>query len=84
MYEVAYDMGRKTGMESYWDMEGQKRWEWDWSGEVAIWRQWWPNGNKKTESGWVAGKCEGKASAWDPQGKLTGEVKFKEGRILEE
>jgi antitoxin component YwqK of YwqJK toxin-antitoxin module len=84
MYEVTYDRGRKTGVESYRDAGGQLQWEWDRSGEVAIWRQWWPDGTKKAESGWVEGKCEGKAYTWDPDGKLMGEVVFKEGKILEE
>jgi hypothetical protein len=84
MYEVTYDRGRKTAVESYRDADGQLRWEWDRSGEVAVWRQWWPNGRQKGESRWMEGKCEGKAYTWDPSGKLIGEVVFKEGRILEE
>jgi hypothetical protein len=80
-YEVEYDLGRKTGVETYRDRRGQESWERNHSGDTSTWRQWWPNGRLKSESRWISGICEGMAYTWDPGGKLIREAFFVNGKI---
>ena len=80
-YEVEYELGQKIGTESWWDNMGQKTWELNYANDGDIWQQWWPNGNRKAESLWINGKCEGIAYTWDMDGKLMQEVQFEHGRL---
>ncbi len=47
-YEATWKNGLKTGVETYWDEAGRKRWEWrrEPGGDV-IWTQYWPDGSLK-------------------------------------
>jgi hypothetical protein len=53
-YEVTWADGRKTGDETFWSPSGQKLWTWshDLKNNHSIWTQYWPNGHKRSESGW--------------------------------
>ncbi|HOI28470.1 MAG TPA: SUMF1/EgtB/PvdO family nonheme iron enzyme [Melioribacteraceae bacterium] len=81
-YEVNYNMGRKNGMESYWNLNGLKLWEWNHQeNSFSIWTQWWPNGVKRSESNWKNLRCEGKARVWDSKGKLISDSVFTDGEF---
>ncbi|NMB80239.1 MAG: SUMF1/EgtB/PvdO family nonheme iron enzyme [Ignavibacteria bacterium] len=81
-YEVNYNMGRKIGIESYWNMSGLKLWEWNHQENgFSKWTQWWPNGVKRSESKWKNLRCEGKARVWDSKGKLISDSVFANGEL---
>jgi len=76
-WEVTYRDGVKVGVETYWAPDGSKRWMWERSPDgTAVWTQWWPNGQKKSESGWRLRRAVGVARWWDSSGKLTTERRF--------
>ena len=81
-YIVNYDMGKKVGVESYWNSNGLKIWEWKHIADgVSEWNQWWSNGIKKAESTWINLICEGRARVWDYKGNLLSDVVFQNGEI---
>lgn len=81
-YEVNYFMGRKTGVESYWNLSGVKLWDWNHRDDgISEWRQWWPNGKMRSESNWQNLKCEGRARTWDYNGNPVSDVLFENGEI---
>ncbi len=51
---VDYVNGRKSGDETYWAPDGAKIWSWshDLASNRGVWTQYWPNGQKKSESTW--------------------------------
>lgn len=53
-HQVAYVSGRKTGTETFWSADGKKIWAWahDLKHNTAVWSQYWPNGNIKSQSSW--------------------------------
>jgi len=76
-YEVSYRNGVKRGRETYRTPDGIKRWSWEHkAGGKSVWRHWWPNGRKKSESTWIDGKCEGTAIQWDRKGKTLKQIKL--------
>jgi hypothetical protein len=82
-YEVTYHLGRKVGLESYWNLKEVKIWEWEHQKNGrSQWTQWWANGTKKAESNWIGKVCNGPAKTWDYQGNLNTDVVFKNGGIL--
>lgn len=81
-YEVDYFQGRKNGLESYWNLNGLKLWEWVHKPDgISVQRQWWSNGNKRSESNWQNLRCEGRARGWDYNGNLISDVLFENGEI---
>ena len=81
-YQANYHLGKKTGTEIYWDVNGLPVWEWRHRPDgFSEWTQWWPNGSKKSHSFWQGQKCHGRALTWDPEGKLISDVFFHEGMI---
>lgn len=79
-YEVAYADGKKTGVETYWNPQGGKIWEWNHGADgTAAWTQYWPNGNRKHESQWRDEKCEGTAIAYSPSGAEVHRYEFHDG-----
>jgi hypothetical protein len=82
-YEATYHLGRKTGTEEYWNLNGVKIWEWEHhENGQSQWTQWWPNGAKKAESNWLGKICNGPAKTWDYKGNLASDVVFKNGKII--
>jgi hypothetical protein len=82
-YSATYHLGRKTGTETYWNLNGIKVWEWDHLGNgKSQWIQWWPNGIKKAESHWTGKVCNGPAKTWDYNGNLSSDVMFSKGEIV--
>ncbi len=97
-HEVTYENGRKTGMETFWEANGSKRWIWqrDLNANRGTWTQFWPNGAKKVESSWnlkpqardlnrqfYGYVADGPATHWDEEGTITATYLFKNG-LLEE
>lgn len=81
--EAGYTLGRKVGVESYWSEEGKLLWSREYREDgTSLWRQWWPEGRLKSESAWMGFKAHGPAKLWDPAGKLIGEKKFADGKIV--
>jgi len=75
--------GVKTGVETWWNQEGKKISEWVYGPDgTAVWTQYWPNGKRKHESRWKDGRCEGEATAWDYQGRISGRYQFKNGELV--
>ena len=80
--EAVYKLGKKSGTESFWSREGKLLWSWEYQGRgTAVWRQWWPNGQMKSESGWRGMKAHGASRLWDPSGKSIVETKFNSGKL---
>lgn len=52
--EVTYDGGRKTGVETFWAVDGTKLWSWTHHPEsnTSTWVHYWNNGRKRIESNW--------------------------------
>ena len=83
-WEATYRDGVKVGVETYWSPDGRKRWTWERGPDgTAVWTQWWPNGQKKSESGWRMGRAVGVARRWDSTGKLSTERRFEAGHSLD-
>jgi len=56
---------------NHWTEEDEKLWAWTHRDDgTSLWTQWWPNGEKKSESTWRDGRCEDVAKCWDRSGKL--------------
>lgn len=80
--EATYRFGNKIGREAFWTEDGKKKWEWIFQENGrTTWRQWWPDGNKKSQSTWQQRKCHGLAECWDDKGKLIHKVEFNNGKI---
>jgi hypothetical protein len=80
-WEVIYSGGRKTGTETYRDPSGRIVWSWEHSSDgSSVWTQYWPNGNRKSESTWRDFRAEGTARLWDTTGRQVGEANFRNGR----
>lgn len=81
-YEVTWSRGRKIGVETLWDGEGRKVWEWRREPDgTAVWTQYWSTGQKKRESRWRNGVATGEASAWDASGRLSARYGFRDGEV---
>jgi hypothetical protein len=80
--EAIYHLGRKTGIESYWSRSGALVWSWEYGAEAATWRQYGPEGRLRAESVWRNFKAHGPARLWDPSGKLVGERRFADGKLV--
>ncbi|MGH9663391.1 MAG: hypothetical protein ACRD9L_03080, partial [Bryobacteraceae bacterium] len=81
-YQVTYRQGMKAGLETYWNKQGGKIWEWNHRDDgTAVWTQYWPNGNRKHETQWRAGKCEGTASAYSSSGAEVHRYEFHDGEL---
>ncbi len=84
-WEVYFDNGRKVGIETLSDRDGRKVWIWEHQDNgTSLWTQFWSNGQKKHESAWRDGRCEGVAKHWDNSGKLTAQFEFKDGNLVGE
>jgi hypothetical protein len=81
--EVDYKLGRKVGTESYWTRDGQLVWSFDYRDNgVGTWRQYWPGGKPRAESGWKNFKADGVARLWDSSGTLVSEKRFVAGKLV--
>jgi hypothetical protein len=93
-HQVTYANGRKTGDETFWSTDGKVAWKWqrDLTANRGVWTQYWPNGNKKSESTWniqptipdvkrpfVGYVADGTATQWDDAGKQTATAQFTNG-----
>jgi antitoxin component YwqK of YwqJK toxin-antitoxin module len=79
-YFVTYKNGKKIGPEEYWTPDGVKRWTWMHNENgTSVWMQYWDNGQRKCESTWIDGKCEGVATRWDRYGNVISKAEFKNG-----
>jgi hypothetical protein len=82
-YSVTYRDGDKVGTETYWSSDGKKIWEWQHSPDgIAVWTQYWDNGQKKSISHWKDDKAEGSAMKWTYEGKPEGQFEFKDGELV--
>lgn len=96
-HEVTYASGRKTGTETYWSPAGKTVWTWqhDLATHHSVWTQFWPNGGKKSESGWntqpVARDlnrsffglvADGEAHQWKEDGKVSFSGRFINGQLV--
>jgi len=80
--EVAYRMGRKTGVESYWAPSGDLLWSWEHrENGTSTWRQFRRGGALKSESSWKNFKADGTARLWNASGKLISEKSFQSGNM---
>ena len=78
--EAEYEFGFKTGKETFYSRNGNKKWEWEYNrGGRDKWTQWWPNGQRKSVSHWLNFKADGYAVRWDRSGNIISEVLFREG-----
>jgi hypothetical protein len=80
--EAEYNLGRKVGTEDYWSRDGQLTWSVEYRDNGAsTWRQYWPGGKLRAESGWRNFKAEGVAKLWDSSGTLISEKRFAAGKL---
>ncbi len=84
-YEVTYRLGHKVGSETYQTEDGRTVWAWEHRPDgSSTWTQYWPNGQKKAESTWKNGRCEGTATRWDLSGKKISEREFRNGALADD
>ena len=80
--EATYELGYKTGRETFWLGNGNRKWQWEYdNGGRDKWTQWWPNGKKRSISHWLNFRADGYAVRWDRSGNIISEVLFKDGEI---
>jgi hypothetical protein len=97
-HEATYANGRKTGKEIFWSADGKAVWTWkhDLKNDRAVWTQYWPNGQKKSESNWNTRPeardlkrsffglvADGPAKQWNENGTLKFSGNFSNGLLLE-
>lgn len=81
--EAGYELGVKTGTETYWNRDGSIAWTWEHRKEqLSIWTQYYVNGKRKCESHWRGMHCEGTAVYWDERGTEQLRVTFDQGKPL--
>jgi hypothetical protein len=70
-WEADYRAGHPVGRQTFWDPDGRIIWEREHAQDGRmIWRQFWADGQLKSESSWNRGRAQGPARRWDPTGKL--------------
>jgi hypothetical protein len=81
-WQIRYDAGRKVGSEQYWDQDGNELQQCQHGLDgTTIRTQYWPNGQKKSESTWRNFRLDGVARRWNRSGQLISEVRFVNGRV---
>ena len=80
-WKATYDLGRKTGEETFRHEDGRRAWSWSHRPDgTHVWATYWPNGQKRTESTWDDGlKAQGTATRWSPEGAVVQRVTFRDG-----
>lgn len=79
-WEVGYRLGRKTGIETAYDIAGTRLWQRDHKPDGrSIWTRWWPNGRLRSISHWHGQAADGRAQTWDEAGALLSDVVFANG-----
>ena len=79
-YEARFSLGRKNGVEILRRSDGTKVWEWDRRADgSSIWTTYWENGVKRSESRWRGTVAEGRATAWNREGRIVAEANFEAG-----
>lgn len=82
-YEVTRENGKKLGTEECFRPDGSKRWKRDYNKDSGmVWTSYWPNGVKKSESHWQGSWAQGLTTDWNPDGKVSRKINFKDGRNL--
>jgi antitoxin component YwqK of YwqJK toxin-antitoxin module len=81
-YTAFYKLGKKTDPEKFFSSNGVLTWERRFQGNGFTWKQYWGNGNPKSESHWKNMKCEGEAKRWSLDGTLIKKVTFNKGHIF--
>lgn len=96
-HEVTYASGRKTGRETFWSPDGKTLWIWSHNLKAnrSVWTQFWPNGNKKSESTWNTQPeardlkrrffglvADGSARQWNEDGSLKFSGNFADGLLM--
>ena len=80
--EATYNLGKKAGLETYWSEDGNVQWTWEHQEDgTDRWRQFWPNGHKKSESLWCNFMCNGSALLWDKDGRQISVKEFENGKM---
>jgi formylglycine-generating enzyme required for sulfatase activity len=84
-YVATWEQGLKVGTETHWNADGMIDWTREYQpGRKAVWKQWWPNGQLRSQSHWVDGTCEGEAVLFDHHGAQEYRVTFRDGRIADD
>ncbi len=96
-HEATYASGRRTGAETFWSPDGNKRWSWshDLKRNRSVWTQYWPNGQKRVESNWNTQPeardlkrsffgfvADGPALKWSADGTLLHSYYFVNGNFM--
>lgn len=78
-----YKMGEKIGKYTYYSESGDKKWEWEYlDDDSAIYKTYHKDNILKTTGRYIKRIAEGVAKSYSPEGKLTGEVLFSNGKIV--
>ena len=82
-YAATWKDGAKTGLETYWNRDGNRVWEWEHRQDgTSTWTHFWPNGQKRRQAAWRGFRCDGPTKAWDEAGNLVEEHEFRNGVML--
>ncbi|MEZ4700491.1 MAG: hypothetical protein R2834_09180 [Rhodothermales bacterium] len=74
--------GRRVGRWTSWHDNGVKAWEYDYEAGVLTHRAiWHENGQLYTEGDFVAGQPAGLHKRWAPEGHVTEELHYREGKL---
>ena len=81
-YRVAYRMGRKAGMETFYGDHGRVLWQREHRPDGAsVLTRFWPGGSRRSVSHWRGVRAEGVAIEWDPDGRETARGEFSSGEL---
>ncbi|MCO5236475.1 MAG: SUMF1/EgtB/PvdO family nonheme iron enzyme [Chitinophagaceae bacterium] len=79
-WTAVFDKGKKTGVEIYYDEEGNKIWSWKYNTDgTQTWTHWYKNGRKKNESTWKDKRATDLATEWDKDGNIMKQYRLYNG-----
>jgi formylglycine-generating enzyme required for sulfatase activity len=82
-YEATFNQGRLTGMETCYYPNGRIKWTRNHTPYgTTTWTNYWPNGNKKSQSVWWKMMAHGAAVNWDKNGQVLHQVQFENGKMV--
>lgn len=83
MTVCAYEMGKRIGQYVYYDISGDKIWEWDYLADnIAVYKTYHKNNILKSIGRYRNRAAEGWAETYSRDGKLVSKVLFNDGKIV--
>ena len=79
-----FHLGKRVGEYIYYDVQGYPVWKWEYKGEKAVYQTYHSHSEKiRTICTYVGRMADGVAQTLDRDGKVTAEVTYEKGRIVD-